>query len=113
MKILAPYDLRSGHQVTKRGTMPGPNFNFLYAPVLPTVSDRFLSNSQGVLSLPSCATYRPFLYIADLRSAGGHDLVMLSLLENFEIAPTPKTLDIFASFLHFCASLHQYVAIRQ
>ena len=62
--------------------MPGPNFKFHYVPVLPTVSDRFLSNAQGVPSLQSCTTYRPFLYIADLWSAGGHDLVLLSLLKN-------------------------------
>ena len=42
LKILGLYDLGSGHQVTKSGTMSGPNFIFLYAPVLPTVSDRLL-----------------------------------------------------------------------
>ena len=61
-KIIGSGDLRSGHQATKIGTMSGPNFNFLYSPVPPTVSDRFLSNFHGVLSSPSCTTYRPFLY---------------------------------------------------
>ena len=83
--------------------MSGPNFNFPYAPVPPTVSDRFLSNFQGVLSSQSCTTYRPVFYIPDLRSAGGRDLVMLSLRENFQIAPISKISDISASFNHFCA----------
>ena len=99
----------------KRGKLSGPNFNLVYAPVPPTVSDRFLSNAQGVLSSPSCTTYRPFFYIADLRSAGGHDLVSprpLSLLEKFKIAPIPKILEISASFFHFRASMLQYVTIR-
>ena len=37
-----------------------------------------------------------FFVIDDMRSAGGHDLVMLSLWENFQIAPIPKILDISA-----------------
>ena len=57
--------------------MSGPNFSFPCAHVPPTVSDRFLSNFQGVLSSPRCTTYHLFIfYIADLRSVGGHDLVM-------------------------------------
>ena len=37
LKMLGPADLRSRDQVTKRGTMLGPNFNYLYAPVTHTV----------------------------------------------------------------------------
>ena len=94
-KILGPVDLRSGNQVTKRGTMSGPNFNYLYATVPATVSDRFLSNFQRELSSPSC-TYNisSVFYIAELRSMGGHDFVMLSRWGNIEIAPIPKILDI-------------------
>ena len=112
MKIIGPVDLRSSHQVTKRGIISGPNFNLLYASVQLTVSDRILSNFQGVLSAPSCTTYRPFFYIADLRSSGGHDLVMQNLRENVQIAPIPKILDVSASFHHFSALLPQYLTIR-
>ena len=64
LKILGTGALRSDHQVTKSGTMSGPNFNYLYAPVPPTVSDHFLSNFQDMLSLPSCTTYRPFFFVS-------------------------------------------------
>ena len=81
--------------------MSGPNFNFLFAPVPPTASDRFLSNFQGVLGSPSCTTYCHF-FISDLRSAGGHDLVNLSLLDFVsQIAPNPKILEISAYFIIF------------
>ena len=53
----------SGHQVTKGGTISGSNFDYIYAPVPPPVSNRFLSNFQGVLSSPSCTTYRPFFIL--------------------------------------------------
>ena len=63
-------DLRSGHQVTKRSTISDPNSSFLYALIPPTVSDRFISNFQGVLSSPSCTTYHPFrrtpVYLRDI-----------------------------------------------
>ena len=52
-----------------------------------------------------------FFYIADLELAC-HDYVMLSLWENIIIVPIPKTLEISASFYHFCTSLSQYVTIR-
>ena len=54
---------RSVHQITKRGTMSGPNFKYLYAPVPPTVTDIFLSNFRDVLSSPICTTYRPFFIL--------------------------------------------------
>ena len=111
--IHGPGDLRPGQQVAKRGTMSGPNFNYLYAPVPLTVSDRFLSNFQDVLSSPSCTTYRSvFLYVADLRSSEGYDFVMLSLRENIRITMIAKILEIYASFNHLCASIPQYVTIR-
>ena len=53
------------------------------------------------------------LYIADLRSPGDHDFVMLSLWENIQIASLPKKkLEIFASLHGFCVSIPQYVTIR-
>ena len=75
--------------------MSGPNFSCLYAPVPPTDSDRFLSNFQDLLSSPRRTTYQLF-FIVDLRLAGGHDFVMLSLWEYILIAPTPNILEISA-----------------
>ena len=85
--------------------MSVPDFNFIYALVPPTVSGWFLSNFQGVLSSPSFKNIVSFFYIADLGSVGGHDLVMLSPWENFQIAPIPKILEISSLFNHFCASI--------
>ena len=87
--------------------MSGLNFNYLYAPVPLTVSDRFRSNFQDVLVHQVVQHIARFLCVTDLRSSGGHDFVMLSLWENIQIAPTPKVLDTSVSFHHFCASLPQ------
>ena len=37
---------------------------------------------------------------------------MLSLWENIQIALIPKVLEVCTSFNHFCASMSQYVTIR-
>ena len=50
-------------------------------------------------------------YISDLSSVEGHDLVMLSLWENFQMAPIPKILEMPASFYDFGASIPQFVLI--
>ena len=64
LKISGPGDLGSGHQVRKTGTRSWSNFNFLYAPVQLTVLDRFPSNFQDMLSLPSCLTYSSFFFMS-------------------------------------------------
>ena len=46
---------------SEQDEMSGSNFTYLYAPVSLTVSDRFLSNFQDVLSSPSFITYLRFL----------------------------------------------------
>ena len=94
-------------QVTRsqKGTMSGPNFNYFYAPVPHTVSDRFPSNFLGVLISSG-------FYIADLRSAGGHDFVMLSLWKNIQVTSFLKILEIAASFYNFCSSMPHYVTIH-
>ena len=61
-EIFGPVDLSSAHQVTKRSTMPGPNFNYFYEPVPPTGSDQLLPHFQDVLSSTSRTTCRSFLY---------------------------------------------------
>ena len=92
--------------------MSGTNLNYRYAPFPPTVSDRFRSIFQDVLSSPICTRRLFFFYTADMRSSGGHDFVMLSLWENIQITSIPKILEISDSFHHFCSSIPQYVTTR-
>ena len=113
MSLKFQVQVTSGHvtRSQKRGTMSRLNFSYLYAPVPPTVFDRFLLNFQDAFSSPTCTTYRPFLYIADLSSTGSHDFVMLSVRKSIQMAHIPKILDIYALFHHFCASILLYVTI--
>ena len=66
LKRLGPGVLRLGRQVTKSGTMSGPNFSYLYAPMPLTVFEchsQFLTNffeTQEMLISPSCTTFRSF-----------------------------------------------------
>ena len=83
LKILGSGDLRSGHQVTKRGKS-GPNLNFLHAPVYPTQFLADFFQTFRVYFVHPFYNISSIFYIADLRSAGGHDLVILSLWENFK-----------------------------
>ena len=53
----------------------------------------------------------PVFGIGDLRSAGGHDFVMLSLWENIQIAPILKIPEI-SDLYHFGASIPQFVTVR-
>ena len=95
------WNLRSGwRQVRSTGlknTISGPNFNYLYAPVSLTISDRFLSNFQDVLKLPNCTTYRLVFYVAELRSSEVRDFLVLGLRESIQLTPIPKILEISAS----------------
>ena len=68
----------------------------------PTNSFRPISfKLSGCVKLSELFNISFVFYIADLKSAGGHDLVMLSLWESIQIAPIPKILEISASFKHF------------
>ena len=49
-KVWSQKEVTKKKQVTNRGTMSGPNYNYLYAPVPLTFSDRFPTNFQDVLS---------------------------------------------------------------
>ena len=55
--------------------------------------------------------FRDF-YTFDLRSNIGHDLVMLTLWENFEIVPVIKMLQISASYYYVCVTISLYMPIR-
>ena len=91
--------------------MSGPNLNFLFASVHPQfMTDLF--QTFRVCLVQRVVQHISVFYIADLRLAGGYDLVMLSLWDNIQIAPLPKIIDISALFHHFCASIPPYVTIR-
>ena len=50
-------------------------------------------------------------YSFDLRSNIGHDLVMLSLWENFEIVPVLKIFQMSASLYYLCVTIPSYILI--
>ena len=109
--MLGPADLRSGHQVTKEVQCQIQISIIFMSLSHPQFLTDFLQTFKMRLVHQSVQHIILF-YIAGMRSAGGHNFVMLSLGENIQIAPIAKILEMAASFHHFCASIGQYVTIR-
>ena len=90
MKFLGPGEHRSGHQVTKQVQCQVQILIIFMHPPHPQFLTDFFQTFSVCLFRRDIQDIVRFFYIADLGSAGGHNLVMLNIWENIQMAPIPK-----------------------